>query len=143
VLKGLEDLLEIVRIEVSRLVNIRGAAGSEFQIVGAARLKLWAPNEQWWAANWTKSRSVFSTLTERTEYIVPGVTCCAVIDTQYTIVYALILFEIKNVHTWLGELSTASQLAVDNSPIKDLGLAIGQEMQTVRLALSGRQVSLQ
>ena len=51
VLSGLEDLLEIVGFEVmaevSGLVHIRTAGGRELQIVGAAMLKLQAPNEVW------------------------------------------------------------------------------------------------
>jgi len=61
----LEDLLEMVRLEmttkgVGAAVHIRRAGGREFQILGAATLKLRAPNEV--RTNGTESRLLFDNL---------------------------------------------------------------------------------
>jgi len=45
---------------VSGLVHIRGAGGSEFQILGVATVKLWVPHEV--QTNGTESRLVFENL---------------------------------------------------------------------------------
>jgi len=50
---------------VSGLVDIRRAGGSEFQILGAATLKLQAPNEV--PTNRTESRLVFDNQKARVE----------------------------------------------------------------------------
>jgi len=52
--------------KVSRLVDIRIAGGREFQILGAATLKLRAPNEV--RTNGMDSRLVFDNLRERVEW---------------------------------------------------------------------------
>ena len=61
---------------MSGLVHIQRAGGRKFQIVGAATLKLWAPNEVW--TNEMESRLAFDDLRELTYLVtltVIGDTC--------------------------------------------------------------------
>jgi len=68
-LSGLEGLLRIVNLlktmkSVGAMYTFEQMAG-EFQILGAATLKPWAPNEV--RTNGTESRLVFDNLRERVE----------------------------------------------------------------------------
>jgi len=69
-MSGFEGLLEVVGLElmaegISWLVHIRRAGGREFQILGAATLKLREPNEV--RTNGAHNKFVFKSLRERVE----------------------------------------------------------------------------